>query len=197
MLHRRALTGLFMLSVISGCARKQTFFISPTSSAIEIAPGLFADARLTKWRATTRPVAIEHPPFNLSAGDKFAIGVVFFAADQFEGCDVHDRETLTLPARPSLWPSTAEPELPVMPRTRISDDGRTCTTIQDITMKAGQMIPSYVDDEKIYILSPFPTDEWEVAADDPAGEWRLEAELNGKKIFSATLHVTAKPSSDK
>jgi hypothetical protein len=166
----------------------------PTEGAIEVAPGLFVEVLFGAWN----PAKGEKPPgkrldvIPLGSDVEFGFIVLFFPAKEFRTGEVNYRETLTLPAKPSAWPEPEEDlPAPVRQRMRISNDGRTCTTEQTITLRPGQMIPNHQEGDNIWLLYPFPTHSWGVAEGDPAGAWRFEAFVNDKLVGRATVQVTA------
>jgi hypothetical protein len=172
---------------------------APPPDATEVAPGLFARAIFSVWypgRGEKRPGRIDakHDEIRSDEAPEFGVTVLFFRTPDSKRGDVRYRESLTLPAK-AEWPEAgggtalADFPAPVRPKTTIRDDGRTCITEQTVTLAEGQLIPSFSDGERFYLLSPFPSIEWEVADTDPPGDWTIEASINDKPLLRKTFKV--------
>lgn len=171
--------------------------LRPPPGVAEVMPGLFPAAQFGFWNEQN---GIKRPGVgrdSIQIGDRseFGITIIFFQSPDFKGGEVRYREILTLPTKPQTWGDEDFGDLPIAarPKRAISEDGRTCVTEHTITLKPGQIIPSFVEGESIWILAPFPINVWTLAPGDPPGEWKLEAFINDKSVLTTKFRVNSAP----
>ena len=201
---------LLLLLRTASCARRPTapksvaeptesnpLLLPPPPGAVEAAPGLFVYTRVGTWNERKGERRPGRPFSELHASDRptFGVTLVFFPRPDFSGGEVRYTERLRLPAPPQRWDTPEDKDIPEAsrPRTTITPDRRTCVTEHTIYLKPGQMIPSLQTAEGAWIFFPFPIHEWGVFGHDPAGEWSLEASVNGRRIADARFRVHVLP----
>ena len=118
----------------------------------------------------------------------------FFQTRDSQGGDLTYREVFTLPAKPGHWGSNGYQELPakLRPKWEISADGRVYTFEQKCRLKPKQVLPTIESRNGIFVLSPYPLHSWTVAADDPPGDWVMEAFVNDAPVAKATFLVKSR-----